>query len=69
MAARDDTRRVLETIESVLASLQEDPEPAAPVRRLIEAIEEDRAHLLAAAVTAHAIARPPSRFRRPVVPA
>ncbi len=66
VAARDDTRRVLETIESVLADLREGDDQDAVVQSLIEAIEEDRAFLLAAAVQGQALGRPPSRFRRHV---
>jgi hypothetical protein len=66
VAARDDARRVLETIEGVLAALRADAAQDAAVQSLIESIEEDRAFLLAAAMQGHALARPPSRFRRPV---
>lgn len=66
MAARDDTRRVLETIESVLAELRQDAEQDAAILALVEAIEEDRAFMIAATVQGQALGRPPSRFRRPL---
>jgi hypothetical protein len=65
MATLEDARRALETLDAILTGLRRDPdERDRAVHDLIEAIEEDRAFLLAATVSGQALRRPPSRFRR-----
>jgi hypothetical protein len=64
-----DTRNALATMDEIVASLRADPDPDDAVRALLEAIEDDRAYLLAATISGAAVRKPPSRFRRPVTPA
>ena len=65
MATLEETRRALATLDAVLTGLRRDPdERDRALHDLIEAIEEDRAFLLAATVSGQAVQRPPSRFRR-----
>lgn len=64
MASSEDPRLALETTEQVLRALRVVPDPDPALRELIEAIEQDRAALVAALVSGQATGRPPSRFRR-----
>ncbi len=56
----------LETTEKVIARLTLDPDCNETIGRLIEAIEQDRAELLAAIVGGHATQREPRRIRNPI---
>jgi hypothetical protein len=58
--------RALETTEHVIARLTVDPDHEETISRLIAAIEQDRAELLAAIVGGHATHREPQRIRNPV---
>ena len=54
----------LETTEKVIAALALSPERDAVIDRLIAAIEQDRAELLAAMIGGHAVHREPRHVRR-----
>jgi hypothetical protein len=56
----------LETIEKVIASLALSSERDALIDRLIAAIEQDRAELLASMIGGHALHREPPRLRKRV---
>ncbi len=58
--------QALETTERVIARLTVDPDREETISRLIAAIEQDRAELLAAIVGGHATHREPRRIRKPV---
>jgi hypothetical protein len=58
--------KALETTEHVIARLTVDPDRGEAISRLIAAIEQDRAELLAAIVGGHARKREPQRVRNPV---
>lgn len=64
MSSVEETQLALQTTENILASLRREPEPDEATRNLIEAIEDERAALLAALVGASAIGRPPRRVPR-----
>jgi hypothetical protein len=54
----------LETTEKVIASLALSSERDALIDRLIAAIEQDRAELLASMIGGHALHREPPRLRK-----
>ena len=57
----------LETLESLVAALKSSDDGGGQVvERLIRAIEDDRAALLASILQAQAVKRPPARTHRPV---
>jgi hypothetical protein len=56
--------KALETTETVIGTLALSPERDAPIDRLIAAIEQDRAELLASMVSGHALHREPPRLRK-----
>jgi hypothetical protein len=58
--------QALETTEHVIARLLVDRDRDEVISRLIAAIEQDRAELLAAMVGGHAVRREPRRIRNPV---
>jgi hypothetical protein len=58
--------QALETTEHVIARLLTDPDRNEAIARLIGAIEQDRAELLAAIVGGNATHREPLRIRKPV---
>jgi hypothetical protein len=58
--------QALETTEHVIARLTLDPDRDETISRLIEAIEQDRAELLAAMVGGHVSRREPQRIRNQV---
>jgi hypothetical protein len=58
--------QALETTEHVIARLTIDPDRDETISRLIEAIEQDRAELLAAIVGGHVSGREPQQIRNPV---
>jgi hypothetical protein len=58
--------QALETTEHVIARLTVDPDRGEAISRLIAAIEQDRAELLAAIIGGHARGRNPRQIRNPV---
>jgi hypothetical protein len=58
--------QALETTERVIARLTVDPDRDETISPLIEAIEQDRAELLAAIVGGHVSGREPQQIRKPV---
>jgi hypothetical protein len=60
--AGDEERRALETMDHVLTALRALGERDHPLNRLIDSIEDDRAHLLALALGSHASGRVPPRM-------
>jgi hypothetical protein len=58
--------QALETTEQVIARLTHDPDRGEAISRLLAAIEQDRAELLAAIIGGHAAQREPRRIRNPV---
>jgi hypothetical protein len=59
---QDPERRALETMDHVLTALRALGERDHPLNRLIESIEDDRAHLLALALGSRASGRVPPRI-------